>query len=314
VPLAYALFQETWWLEAVAPGQWDVVEVRESGQVVGRMPFVYRRRLGLNALTQPPLTPYLGPWLRQLDGKDARRCARERHILDQLLAALPRHDVFIQSFHPAVQDWLPLFWQGFQQTTLYTYLLHAPDDRQRLWEGLQESTRRQIRKAERQLTVTSGDDLDLFLTLHRHTFGRQGRELPYPEAVVRRLDACCAAREQRQILFAADSRATCHAAIYTVWDDTTAYYLMGGSDPGLRSSGAMSLLMWAAIEYANKIGRSFDFEGSMIQSVERFFRCFGGRQTPYFHISGARSWRGRLALSGIGLLRGWGLAEHRAEQ
>ena len=30
---------------------------------------------------------------------------------------------------------------------------------------------------------------------------------------------------------------------------------------------------------------AFDFEGSMIESVERFFRAFGGQQRPYFHVT-----------------------------
>jgi hypothetical protein len=31
----------------------------------------------------------------------------------------------------------------------------------------------------------------------------------------------------------------------------------------------------------------FDFEGSMLRPVERFFRAFGGRQVPYLHVSRA---------------------------
>jgi hypothetical protein len=60
---------------------------------------------------------------------------------------------------------------------------------------------------------------------------------------------------------------------------------MGGSDPELRNSGANSLCMWEAIKFASTVTKAFDFEGSMIESVERFFRAFGARQVPYFQIS-----------------------------
>jgi phosphatidate phosphatase APP1 len=33
----------------------------------------------------------------------------------------------------------------------------------------------------------------------------------------------------------------------------------------------------------------FDFEGSMIEPIERFFRGFGAVQTPYFHVSRSSS-------------------------
>jgi hypothetical protein len=38
--------------------------------------------------------------------------------------------------------------------------------------------------------------------------------------------------------------------------------------------------MWAAIELASKRGTGFDFEGSSLRSVERFFRAFGGHPVP----------------------------------
>ena len=44
-----------------------------------------------------------------------------------------------------------------------------------------------------------------------------------------------------------------------------------------------------AIEDAAKNGRGFDFEGSMVEPIERFCRAFGARQTPYFTISKGRS-------------------------
>ena len=41
----------------------------------------------------------------------------------------------------------------------------------------------------------------------------------------------------------------------------------------------------------------FDFEGSMLRPVERFFRAFGGRQVPYLQVSRAtRTGRAALAL------------------
>ena len=47
----------------------------------------------------------------------------------------------------------------------------------------------------------------------------------------------------------------------------------------------MSLCMWEAIKFASTVTKKFDFEGSMIESVERFFRAFGAVQKPYIHIT-----------------------------
>src|SRR5690606_13716638 len=80
-----------------------------------------------------------------------------------------------------------------------------------------------------------------------------------------------------------------HAGVYIVWDSESAYYIMGGGDPELRNSGATSYCMWEAIRFSATVSRRFDFEGSMIEPVERFFRAFGAELTPYFQISRSKS-------------------------
>jgi hypothetical protein len=75
--------------------------------------------------------------------------------------------------------------------------------------------------------------------------------------------------------------------LYVVWDPNAAFHLLSGGDPELRTSGAGSLLMWEAIMRARAVTDVFDFEGSMLEPVERFFRAFGARQTPYIHVSRA---------------------------
>jgi hypothetical protein len=94
-----------------------------------------------------------------------------------------------------------------------------------------------------------------------------------------------------------------HAVSYVVADEHAAFYLIGGGDPELRTSGASSLLMWESILRARAVTDVFDFEGSMLRPVERFFRSFGSRQTPYLRVSRARAHaRAALALR-AGLLR-----------
>jgi hypothetical protein len=92
-----------------------------------------------------------------------------------------------------------------------------------------------------------------------------------------------------------------HAVAYAVWDDKAAYYVLGGGEPDLRNSGATSLLVWELIMRAREVTDVFDFEGSMMEPLERFFRAFGGRQTPYLHVFRATR-RGRTALA---LRSGW---------
>ncbi len=296
-----SIFVQDWWLDAVAPGQWDAATVTESGRVIARMPYILRRHHGLTLLDMPLLTPHLGPWIAPLRGKYASRLKREHQLMEQLIRKLPGFDVFTQNFHHGVTNWFPFYWQDFQQTTRYTYIIENLSDIDKIWGEFLPKRRASIRKASKLVTVRTDMGLDTFWRLNQMTFQRQRLQPPYSLDYLKRIDSVCAERVQRRIFFAEDARGRIHAALYLVWDDQSAYYLMGGNDPELQNSGAPSLLVWEAIQFASTVTRSFDFEGSMIPGVERFFRSFGARQTPYFRITKVNSLAFRMRRD----LRSW---------
>jgi hypothetical protein len=284
-----SLFTQPWWLDAIAPNCWDQVVLERDGVPLARFPYMIKRRFGLTLLTMPPLTQHLGPFYSIDSQKTATYLSRETRLLNELIDGLPSFDYFNQRFHHSQTNWLPFYWRGFRQTTHYTYVLQDLTDPDRLWAGFRDNIRREIRKAQKQVTIRSDLSLDEFWILMEKTFKRQNLKPPYPREAVERLDLACDQRGQKKIFCAEDSAGQIHAAIYIVWDDQSAYYLMGGGDETYRRSGATSLLMWEAIQFAATVTRKFDFEGSMLQPVERFFRSFGAVQMPYFRISKVQS-------------------------
>jgi hypothetical protein len=249
------------------------------------MPYTVKKRYGLTYLLMPPLTQALGPWLRPSEAKYAKKLGQEKKILTELIGKLPKFDLFRQNFSPKVTNWLPFYWADFRESTNYTYRIEDLADLDSIWKGFRENIKTDIRKARKVVSVRDDLAIEKFLSVYELTFQRQGREQPHSKELVLRLDEACSRRKARRILFAEDSRGRIHGVLYMVWDQDTAYYLMGGGDPELRNSGAGSLLVWEAIQFAAKVTRAFDFEGSMIESIERFFRAFGAKQVPYFHVT-----------------------------
>jgi hypothetical protein len=282
-----SIFQQPWWLHAVAPNHWDEVVVRNADGIDARLPFVVKKRLGLTLLTMPQLTQTLGPWLASSEAKYTNRLSQQLQLCETLIKGLPRYDFFLQSFSPAITNWLPFYWAGFSASAHYTYRIDDLTSIDRVWSELRENIRREIRKAEKTVHVRTDLDIDAFLEVQKGTFQRQGMQIPYDLEVARRLDIACSQHDAKRIFFAEDARGKIHAAVYIVWDADAAYYLMGGNDPELRTSGAASLLLWEAIKFSAGVTRRFDFEGSMIAPIERFFRAFGARQVPYFRVSRA---------------------------
>lgn len=302
VPWTNALFDQPWWLDATAPGAWGEVLVREGDAVVARLPYVRKRRLGMTALTQPPLTQTLGPWVRLPDDAGyARRLTVEMELMERLIAGLPRFDRFQQQFSHRITNWLPFHWAGFSATVRYTYRIEDLTDLDAVLAGFRVNVRRFLRKAAGLVEVRDDLGLDRFLELNAATFRRRGMAVPVDEALVRRLDAACERRGRRRILFAVDARGRVHAAEYVVWDERASYALMSGLDSELRDSGAGTLLKWEAIRHAATVSEAFDFEGSVVPSIERFVRAFGGRQTPYLAVSkSGRRLRPLVAASELG--------------
>jgi len=284
------IFSQAWWLDAVAADKWDVVLVKKGDQIIGALPYVVKKKYGFTLLIQPILTQNLGPWIKPTQKSYPKRLAHEKDVLGELADQLPKCHYYRQNWHCDLQNWLPFYWRHFEQTTRYTYRLPLSSDGDQLWSNLQENIRQDIRKArDRENVIVRVGSLDEFLELNKMVFQRQDRSLPYTSGLVARIDAAASARNAKDCLVAEGTDGKLHAGAYIVRSGNTAYYLMGGGDPKLRNSGATSLVLWEAILRQPEAVEVFDFEGSMIEPIERFFRGFAAIQTPYFCVARSNS-------------------------
>jgi Acetyltransferase (GNAT) domain len=276
-----SVFATSWWLDAVAEGRWRVNAVENDGEVAAAWPTVVRETRWGEVHEGAPLTPFLGPLFRP-ESSELKRRSNEVKRLEQLVEALGRPAHVEARCNPAFDYWTPLAWHGFSQTTHYTWRLSRPADLEDAFRSARENVRREIRKAEKRGVTVEEGSLDAFKDVHLETISYQ--EIGSTEAsreALRRIESAAAPRGARRILLARDEDGRVHAGGYFVRDDRWVYYLVGASDPSLRTSGAPSLVLWKGIEHAAEQGLGFDFEGSMLKSVERFFRAFGGEPAPY---------------------------------
>jgi hypothetical protein len=279
-----SVFCRPWWLETVAPGQWDYLVECKGDRIVALMPVVWQLRNGEISIGHPPLTQTLGILLPEFNCKYVKMLSRQTDLIKRMVDQLPDFVFFHQNFNYNFTNWLPFLWKGFTQMTRYTYVITDLTDLDQIWKGFRENIKTDIRKAEKKVRVSGDFGIQTFLDMNELTFKRQGQKLPYTREFVRRLDNILKEHNARKMFFAVDDENRIYAATYIVWDEKSAYYLMSGSDPELRNSGATSLLIWESIKFASKVTKKFDFEGSIMKPIERFFRAFGGKQMPYFQI------------------------------
>ncbi len=271
------VFHRSEWLDAVCGGRsnWDVVLLEKNNEIIASLPLFYKKK---KIIGQPPLTPYLGPYIKFPEGqKSVTKYRYEREVLEALVGKIPDFNYLKMNFLPERTNWLPFYWNGFNETSHYTFLLNM--NKQLSLDEMKGSIRRQIKKASKSVQVEFSDDIDSFYQVNKLSFERQKMNIPYNLDFLKRLDQ--AIQDQRTILFGKDDQENIHAAIYILWDYHRAYYLMGGLNPDFQNSGAKPLLFWEAIKYVSSFVSEFDFEGSMIRSIENFFSSFGATQIPY---------------------------------
>lgn len=278
---------QPWWLDAVcSAGEWDVCLTTDGGGVLtGVWPYYRMQRFGFSFIRQPPFTTYGGPWLRY-PANAQKHPEFEKKVFDELVQQLPRTAFFQQNFHPDVQNWLPLYWRGFRQTTRYTYIFNDLSDLEKIKAGFKNTLRSDLKKAGQAADMCREDDATtLLFQLHEMSFQRKNRRPPYSFESFQRLYSALTERRQAAIFIARDRRSKApHAGLCLAFDERCASVLLTGADPAFKTHCAVWGLFWEAMQFCSERGLSLDFEGSMERDIERGFRAFGAHLTPYHQI------------------------------
>lgn len=280
-----SIFEQPWWLDAVAPDAWDCAIVKEGDAIVARWPYAKKRVLGFRIYGNPCCTQTLGPWISCTVTNKVKALAKRKELYEKLISQLPQKgnvDLYMDS---SVEFFLPFHWAGFRIEPTLSYRFDDLTDLDVIFKGIKDSRRTVIKNAAKTLTVTESEDVDLLIKMQEKTFSRQKRSLPIPEDVIRRLDEACKDHDARFMLVASDNEGNIHAASYFVYDSNVCYYIMSGADTDFRNSGAGSLLIWEGIKKAATLSKAFDFEGSNIADIELNFRTFGAPFVVNYRVS-----------------------------
>jgi hypothetical protein len=278
------VFCYTWWLDAVTKDDFKILAVWENNQIVAGiiLPFY-----GAGRINEPYLTRTIGV-LYKRPGRESprKRLSMERKWLNALLDHVDINHFVQMCMHHNFKDWLPFRWRGYCQTTRYTYILdyeksHIDD----IWRNVAKDQKEVIRKALRNnIHVEETDDITLAYTYSCLSFERQNKKFPYSLGDLKRLDEAIEKEGKRVIFKSVDAQQNIHAVFYVVYNEKSAYCLLSGGDPLLRSQGGHTLIIWEVIRYFSDKVRILNFGGSDIRPIEEHLRSFGGVQTQYFHI------------------------------
>lgn len=284
------LFQQYWWMETVCAGkQWEVALVERDGRVVAAMPYLIGHKAGMRYVLQPQLTQYSGPCLLMpSDISDARRSDWARKATSELIARIEALKVayFCQHLSPALTDWMPFYWAGYEQTTRYTYRLEDIGDSDRLFAAFDRNERqKKILRYDGQTGLETDMAPAAFADYHHAYWHSRGHRDLLPKDFIARVCETAISHGQGLIATLHDADGHTLAARFVVYDEHCAYSLLSAYDATRYQNGYTETLIWKLLQLLASRTRAYDFEGSMDAGIEHFYRSFGATQTPYFQIT-----------------------------
>ncbi len=279
-PYANGIFEQPWWLDAVVPGGWRELLVDVDDEIVARWAFAEDHKI----ITTPQLTQTSGFWIADKVVESDSQFTLRKKITNQLLDQMPFGKRTTLNLDPRVTYFLPMVWHGFQVEPRVSYRFSDVSHPDLLYRGFSGKTRQCIRTAAEKVRVKTSDDIEPLLRLIDQSFARQGLRNPWSPELIRRIFRACREHQAAYLIYGEDSAGNLHAGNLYIYDEKVCYALLSGSDPAWKSAGARTLLAWEGIRFASTVSQAFDFEGSMVEGIEHYFRQFGATPLVYYHI------------------------------
>lgn len=274
-----SVFENKWWLDIVSQGNCVEVFVEEENEVIAHWCVAMKGRF----VYTPPQTQTMGFWISPEVLASDTYGNKRKEIINQLLDKVDFKNGIIAL---GLQNtyFLPFIWRGFRVSPRVTYRLIDLTDLDAIYSKFAKIVKKNIKAAANKVEIRESNDVKPLYTLLEKTFGMQKRKYPFSYTFIESIYTACKHHNAGKLLYAYDRAGNLHSGVMFVYDENACYYLLAGTDPQYRSSGANSLLLWEGIQFASENSKCFDFEGSMIEGIENFIRSFGGDPMVYYEV------------------------------
>jgi len=282
------VFNTVDWLKMFGSNVEFFAFMEPDNRLIGGFSLYYESRFGLRFYRTPPFTPYTGPFLDVQAKNPVAVLNKWKEAITLMAKTIESRPYAVVStfLNRGVNDTQPFIWNGFKVVPNYTYVIDLSQPSDQIWQQMSPERRNDLSKGIRDgLVVRQNDDPDVLKMLVLKTFERQNKSIPisYLDKIL--YEFATSSNSYSYVCWRGDLPIS---AAFCVHDNHTAYYLLGGFDHQNKHHAAGPLSLWECVKHAQAIGlNEFDFEGSMVPDIERYFRGFGGNMVPYYRVNKA---------------------------
>ena len=289
---ATSVFNSVSWLQIFPKNRFVILGIfNKNEELIGCFYYYKHKRAKiLTHLSAPPFSPHCGFYIKDETSNPAQKTTFKKKVFEAIITFLDKkkYDLLTLSFSLENTDFQEFIWRKFTVEPKYTYCLNLEKTEEELLANMSSERRKNIRKAEKDgIIVKRVSEMKEVQKLIEGTFERQN--LKIDNSVFLSILNGFSTEKNSFAFVAYNQKGTPISCNFCVYDSQKSYYLFGGYNQEEKHEGAGALAHWEAIKYAKEKGlKVFDFEGSMLKPVEKYFRGFGAEITPYFTVNKSR--------------------------
>lgn len=264
------VYAYSWYLDIVCNGDWDALVDEDYNWV---MPLPWRKRFGIKYIYQPFCTPQLGVFGKSLPNDSC---------VQQFQDAIPNSFKLIdQKVNRAHASHLVAF-----KSEHNSYYLDLRGTYEEIQKGYNTHTGRSLRKAKKQvLDIRSDISPKEVLFLFKNNKGLELKDISdHDYSLLLSVLEKSATELECSSLGVFNDRNECIAAACFVFSHQNIYFLLSAVNEEGKEKRAMYFLLDQFFSQHHSKGLIFDFEGSDIPGLARFYSGFGAVPKSYKRI------------------------------
>jgi lipid II:glycine glycyltransferase (peptidoglycan interpeptide bridge formation enzyme) len=284
------LFASKLWLNVYGEALHLIGIYQDDHQIIGGFFYFETKKLGFTIIRLPPYTPHCCLYFNFKGTNTAAINGAKKEVMIAVCNYIKSQKCLLSilAFPSSIVDMQSFIWSDFKVIPNYTYRIALNCSFDQIRANFDSKNRNAINKSIRDGVLVKASSMsknEEFVFFDRAL--REAGANVYPSILSGIFNQ-----------FSNDSNSFCLVAshgdknlgmVFCVFDNEVCYYLLAGLNKQSGFQGVNNLLVQESIKKAMSLGCStFDFEGSMIKGVEKFFRSFGAELHPYYTTN--RAW------------------------
>lgn len=206
-------------------------------------------------------------------------------LVSEYLSSI-KTNIITLSLPPDINDTQAFYWDNYKVIPHYTYYQDLNKSYDDLFKCLEPKARSGLKKAEKDgLTFKQNKDYKIVKDFVINTMSKN--KVAIDEKILDKI-LFEYSNKSNSFSYISSLNQDVLAMAFCVYFNGTCHYIFGGYNDKKTHPSAGPLCVWQSMLHAKEIGiKTFDFEGSMLIPVEKYFRSFGAELTPYYTLNKA---------------------------